>query len=230
MVRIFSDESMDSKRSAAFFDLDRTLIGRISGKVLVQTAWDMKLAGTPEILKSVWLYVLYKSGIEDPAEAISKMTGWLRGRPVSALDEISRVACEGKLIPSVFPAAKDEISFHRQRGSSLVILSSSTDSICRLMAEALDFDDYLCTTLGAEDGILTGRPAGKFCYGVEKLRRLTGYCTENKLSVSESWYYSDSISDLPVLRSVGHPVCINPDRKLRREAIGRGWRLEDWVV
>jgi phosphoserine phosphatase len=75
---------------------------------------------------------------------------------------------------------------------------------------------------------MTGRPAGRLCYGDEKLNRLNGYCISNNTDQSAIWYYSDSISDLPVLSAVGKPVCVNPDRALKKEALKRGWKILLW--
>ncbi len=95
--------------------------------------------------------------------------------------------------------------------SKVVILSSALDLICNEMSLRLGMDDIICSTLESEDGYLTGKPCGRFCYGEEKLIRLMAYCRNNTMNPSDSWYYSDSISDLPVLSSVGNPVCVNPD-------------------
>lgn len=212
----------------AFFDLDRTLCPLISGREMVVKALGMGYIGTTDIVRALWLYLSYRLGLREAEETINRMAGWMKGRSLSSLEEISRAACHDSLIPSVFSAARKEIALHKVGGARLVILSSAPEEICRIMAEELGFDAYLCSSMESEMGILTGRPSGRLCYGDEKLIRLTGYCSSNGLAVQGAWYYSDSISDLPVLAEVGHPVCINPDKKLRREAAVRGWRTENW--
>jgi phosphoserine phosphatase len=77
-------------------------------------------------------------------------------------------------------------------------------------------------------GLLTGNPKGKICFGEEKLSRFLDYCWKNDISVEDTWYYADSISDLPVLAVTGHPICVNPDKKLRRQAIRNGWKILDF--
>ena len=74
-------------------------------------------------------------------------------------------------------------------------------------------------------GVLTGEPIGKFCFGEEKVFRLIDYCQKNSVDPNNSWYYGDSISDLPVLSAVGIPICVYPDKKLTKAAKQRGWKI-----
>jgi phosphoserine phosphatase len=78
------------------------------------------------------------------------------------------------------------------------------------------------------NGSLTGRPVGRLCYGKEKKTRLIEYCEKNNNTFEESWYYADSISDYPVLSIVDHPVCINPDKKLKKKAMANKWKIYKW--
>jgi HAD superfamily phosphoserine phosphatase-like hydrolase len=132
------------------------------------------------------------------------------------------------LLPSVYTKARNEINIHKENDVRLIILSSALDFICSAMSDSLGMDGYLCSSLETREGYLTGRPEGRICYGEEKLHRLTGYCVANNIYKSDLWYYSDSISDLPVLLYVGNPVCVNPDRELKEEALKRGWKILLW--
>jgi HAD superfamily hydrolase (TIGR01490 family) len=128
----------------------------------------------------------------------------------------------------VYREAVTEINMHKASGAKVIILSSALQSICRVISESLGMDGYICSSLQVKEGLLTGKPAGRLCYGKEKLHRLTGYCSVNNINMEGLWFYSDSISDLPVLLSVGNPVCVNPDRELTKEAIKRGWKILLW--
>ena len=216
--------------SAAFFDLDRTLISVISGNALVRTAWRKRLIAPEDMYKAFLLYMKYKLTLRAPLDVISEMTAWVRGRKESELEELCRIATVELLLPSIHAGAFSEITRHRESGRKTVILSSALDHICRAIAAELGMDDYICSSLEAVDGYLTGRPAGRICFGPEKLSRLTGYCRTEGIDISLSWYYTDAISDLPVLEVVGHPVCVNPDRALRKEALYRGWPVLSWKV
>jgi phosphoserine phosphatase len=96
------------------------------------------------------------------------------------------------------------------------------------VADHLKIDKIICSRLEVMNGLLTGVPEGNLCYGKEKLIRLNAYCEKNNNKLEDSWYYGDSISDLPALEAVGHPVCVNPDRQLRRKAAANGWKISRW--
>jgi Phosphoserine phosphatase len=96
------------------------------------------------------------------------------------------------------------------------------------MAKNLGMDDIICSDLEAIDGYLTGRPVGNLCFDIEKEIRLRAYCEMRYIKTSDVWYYGDSISDLPALNLAGNPVCINPDNKLKRIALQRGWKILWW--
>lgn len=89
-------------------------------------------------------------------------------------------------------------------------------------------DDIICLELEVKNSLLTGYPVGKFCYGDEKVRRLLEYCEKNNSTPSKAWYYADAFIDFPALSIVGFPVCVNPDRKLRKKALEKGWRIYSW--
>ena len=96
------------------------------------------------------------------------------------------------------------------------------------MANNLNIDDIICSELEVYNGIMTGRPVGHLCFGEEKAVRLKEYCEKNNSFRSEAWYYGDSISDLPALEAVGKAVCINPDKKLKKTAVERDWKILYW--
>ena len=89
-------------------------------------------------------------------------------------------------------------------------------------------DDCICTSLEAHNGVLTGRLAGKYCYGAEKLNRVILYCASSRISLEYAFYYADAAADLPVLDKVGFPMCVTPARRLKRVARLRGWPVLWW--
>jgi putative phosphoserine phosphatase/1-acylglycerol-3-phosphate O-acyltransferase len=96
------------------------------------------------------------------------------------------------------------------------------------MIEQLGMDDIICTRLNATNGVLSGKPEGEFCYGMEKAVRLREYCEKNNSKSKEAWYYGDASADIFVLDTVGHPVCVNPEKKLARIAFKRDWKIVHW--
>ncbi len=101
--------------------------------------------------------------------------------------------------------------------------------LSELVAEELGLDDVLCNRFEVDDsGAHTGRPVGTLCFGAGKLGYAEAYARDRGVSLADCWFYTDSFSDLPVLERVGHPVVVNPDPRLRREAERRGWPVEWW--
>lgn len=228
MDHIFSEGRKTAKEQVVFFDLDRTLTGEISGKAIVRMAWTKGLISLPELTKAFYLYFLFKLRLRNPLSVIDDMVGWVKGRSESEMEELCMLVFREVLLPSVFREARNEINIHKENDARVIILSSALDSICKAMSESLGMDGYLCSSLETKEGLLTGKPDGRICYGEEKLHRLTGYCAANNIYQSVLWYYSDSISDLPVLSYVGNAICVNPDRKLKKEALKRGWKILSW--
>jgi HAD superfamily hydrolase (TIGR01490 family) len=228
MDHIFSDDRIVEKNYVAFFDLDRTIIREISGKAIARMAWKKGLISPADLVKAFYLYLQFKLSIRDHLNIIDDMVGWVKGKSEAEMDELCLNVFTEVLFPSLFAEAVTEINMHRENHSKVIILSSALNSICRAMSESLGMDGYICSSLEAKRGYLTGLPAGRLCFGEEKLHRLTGYCAANNMNRADSWYYSDSISDLPVLSSVGNPVCVNPDKALKKEALERGWKILSW--
>jgi HAD superfamily hydrolase (TIGR01490 family) len=224
----FSDDKDRAAKYVAFFDLDRTLEGAISGNVLVNLAWEKRQISFKDLLNAFYFYLLYKLKLRDPVDIIDKMVTWVKGKPETWIEDLCREACSEILFPSLFSEAVTEVSFHKENNGKVVILSSALIQICSRVSEYLGIDGFICSSLEVKDGYLTGRSVGRMCFGEEKLSRLAEYCSKNTIDLSDSWYYGDSISDLPALESVGNPVCVNPDRKLKKEAQKRGWRILVW--
>jgi HAD superfamily hydrolase (TIGR01490 family) len=219
---------MNKTDSLVCFDLDRTLISSISGKALVATAWHKGMIRFSDLIRAGSLYIQYKIKLRDPLVTISLMSGWLKGKSESELYELCRLTFNEILLPSLYHEAAEEIRIHKSSGRKILILSSTIDNIGKLLSDSMELDGYLCSSMESAGGYLTGRPSGQLCFGDEKLKRLTGYCRVNGLQLQDVWFYSDSISDLPVLSSVGNPVCVNPDRQLKKEALARGWKILHW--
>jgi HAD superfamily hydrolase (TIGR01490 family) len=212
----------------AFFDLDRTIIKAVSGNELAKGARKRGLMKVPDLVQALYLSLVYKIGIKDPLKIVYKMTEWVKGMPEETLEKLCQDVYNEVLLPSLHREAGPEIKMHKEKGAKVVILSSSLAPICKGIAASLDIDDIICSKLETIDGVLTGRPSGKLCFGDEKLTRLRKYCELNNSTTESAWYYADAITDLPVLSIVGVPVCINPEKKLLRVARRKGWKVYNW--
>jgi phosphoserine phosphatase len=118
--------------------------------------------------------------------------------------------------------------FTKIKIAEVVILSSVILEIGKPISAHLGFDNIICTKMQKEEGVFTGLPENRFCFEAEKRVRLKEYCELRNYKLNEVYYYGDSISDLPALEVVGHPVCVTPDKKLGRIAMQIGWEIRDW--
>lgn len=209
----------------AFFDLDGTIIGSNSGKILIRQAHHNGLMTWPDLVKGFYFSVLYRFDLKDTSVILENMVSWLRGISESTINDLSEEIFKNYLIKSIRKEVITEIKFHKSRGAKVVILSSAIYPICRIVADHLDIEDIICTKLEVITGIYTGHSAGPVCFGGEKAIQLKEYCTENNINSSDSWYYGDSISDLPALNIIENPVCVNPDKKLKKEALKNCWKI-----
>jgi HAD superfamily hydrolase (TIGR01490 family) len=119
---------------------------------------------------------------------------------------------------------KKEIEYHKSKNAYLVIISASPDSIVMPVAEYLNFDDAICTKTIIKDGIITGE-MGVYMYEENKVKEAEKLCKDHNFDLKDAYFYSDSISDLPLLETVGNPVCVAPDFRLKRIAKKRNWRI-----
>ena len=228
METTFSKDNNSVNIYIAFFDLDQTLTNSISGRALTSGAYRQGLMSRRELLNAIFLSIAFRLKLKDQLKIIDRMVSWVRGIPEKTIAELCYKVFNQDLLPSVYTEAKTEIGIHKSKNAKVVILSSALSIICQEMAKNLNFDDILCSELEVKDGYMTGFPVGHLCFGQEKAVRLKEYCKTNNSSPSDAWYYGDSISDLPALLSVGHPVCVNPDYKLKKTAIKRDWKIVNW--
>ncbi len=228
MVTISSENNPNEKSYIAFFDLDDTLIRANSGKLLAMSAYEQGMMGLPDLIKAVWMLLLYKFNLMDSERIIAGMVKWLAGIPEKRANDLSSLVFEKHLRPMITDEARREIEFHKDKNAAVVILSSALSHICQAAAAHLEMDDVICTTIKVNGGICTGGTEGNPCFGNEKVSRLKEYCEKNNSKVADAWYYGDSIFDLPVLQIVGNPVCVNPDKKLLKSAYKNNWRICNW--
>ncbi len=228
METIFSGDSNYSKNYIAFFDLDRTITKAISGKALARGAFKKGLMTRTDLVRALYLSLVFRLNLKDPLKIIDKMVTWVKGMPEKTMADLCSEVFLDVLLPSVHIEARAEIIAHKEKNAKVVILSSALTYICREMVNFLRMDDFICSELEIKNGYLTGNPVGHLCFGGEKEIRLRKYCEINNTKPSDAWYYGDSISDLQVLNSVGKPVCVNPDYTLKKTAISRGWKILEW--
>ena len=208
-----------------FIDLDKTLLAVDSGTVLVKKAHRLGLMRTRDVLNGLYLAILYKMEWRDTRKIINTMAMWMRGIKESVFVEFANQIVSAYLLNEVRPELRKKIQKHKRAGARIVMLSASLNYVCEPIGENLGFDNILCSSLKISNGEFTGKPNGQLCFGKEKLHRLEQFYMEFQSDPDKDYYYADSFSDIYVMRRVGFPVAVDPDRHLRRHAKHKGWEI-----
>ena len=152
----------------------------------------------------------------------ARMGAWLAGRRVKELERLAPGVLAG-VLPRLYPTMLQIAYDHQDAGRRVYICTAASQGTADMLAHVLGFDGAAGTGLEERDGFYTGRLDGPFCYGEGKPQRMRQLAAAEGLSLESSYAYSDSASDIPMLRAVGHPVAVNPDVELARTAAEEGW-------
>lgn len=214
--------------SAAFFDLDRTLISGASIFPFAVQAWRMGLVKNAEIarwaISAITFMLMGDLGDDRSDRTRSEFLGKIEGISVDQLEEVGREMLTG-LVGDVRPESKKLVKMHHEAGRDTWIVSASPHGIVVRLAEALGMTGGIGTKGVVVDGHYTSELDGPFVYGEGKAEAITTLAEERGYDLKLCYAYSDSISDLPMLEAVGHPVAVNPDNGLESIAYERGWPI-----
>ena len=166
----------------------------------------------------------YGAGTSRVGQTAETAMVFLKGLPVEDLREIVAEAVDSAFRPHVYRGALDLVARHRERGERSFIVSAALQEIVDALVAELGFDGGLGSTAEVESGVYTGRVERRLD-GKAKAEALVPLAAEQGIDLAESTAYSDSASDVPFLEAVGNPVAVNPDRRLRRIAAERSWRV-----
>lgn len=209
---------------AAFFDLDRTLLPKASGPALSAAMRQTGVVSARVPAESLIFGYFNLLGESLGSIALARQAVLVaRGRPVDAFDEAAELAAD-VLEPMVGPFAKVLIREHQEAGRPVVLATTTPEHLIRPFAERLGIDFVIATRyqIGA-DGRFTGSLDGPFVWSRGKLAAVREWATEEGIDLSESFAYSDSIYDAPLLAAVGNPGVVNPDPRLQALAVVRRW-------
>ncbi|HEX8818526.1 MAG TPA: HAD-IB family hydrolase [Archangium sp.] len=215
----------------AFFDLDKTLLAVNSGALWVRRELELGHITRMQALRaSMWL-ARYHLGFVAMQDALRQAITHLEGLGEQYLRQRTVLFYEEQVRSQYRPGALLALEEHRSAGDRLVLLTSSSGYLSELVARDLGLDAVLCNRFEVDAaGLHTGKPLGEVCFGEGKRVHAQAYASEAGIPLSECTFYTDSYSDLPVMEVVGRPVAVHPDRRLRREALRRGWPVLSWGV
>jgi HAD superfamily hydrolase (TIGR01490 family) len=212
-------------RTAAFFDLDKTVIAKSSTLAFSKPFFDQGLINRRTVLKSSYAQFLFlMSGADhDQMDRMrSYITNMCTGWDVEQVKSIVGETLHEIVNPLVFAEAAELIADHKLCGRDVVVVSASGEEIVAPIARALGATHAMATRMIVEDGKYTGEIAF-YCFGEGKVEAIRQLAESEGYALEHCYAYSDSITDLPMLDAVGHPTVVNPDRTLRKEATTRGW-------
>ena len=212
-------------RTAAFFDLDKTVIARSSTLAFSRSFYQGGLINRRAVMRSAYAQFVYLVGGADHdqmermrAYLSSMCTGW----DVQQVKDIVSETLHELIDPIIYDEAATLIEEHHLAGRDVVIVSSSGAEVVEPIGERLGADRVIATRMVVEDGRYTG-DIEFYAYAENKAIAIRELAEREGYDLAGSYAYSDSTTDVPMLEAVGHPHAVNPDRALRREAVARDW-------
>jgi HAD superfamily hydrolase (TIGR01490 family) len=214
-------------RPAAFFDLDRTLMAGSSGIFFARAAYETGMITRGRLARDAYenLRFRLRGSTDGRADQVRQRVGeMIAGVPVRDLQRLSPRVLAG-VLPRLYPQMLERAYAHQDAGRLVYIVTAASQEMADLLAHVLAFDGGLGSRSEIVDGCYTGRPAGPFNYREGKVLSMREVAERENIDLHASYAYSDSESDLPMLRAVGHPVVVNPDADLRRIALDEDWEI-----
>lgn len=208
---------------AALFDVDGTIIARNSAPLYMRHLRKTGRARRRDVARTLYYLARYKLGLLDIEHAAAVSLEWIRNHDEAATSADCRTWYAETIRPYIYPAMKATVAAHKQAGHLPVLLTSATRYLAEPLAADLGIEHVLVTQLVVRDGRFTGEAVRPMCYGDGKMYWASRFAEAHGIDLSRSYFYTDSITDLPVLERVGEPRVVNPDPRLRRTALRRGW-------
>jgi len=210
-------------RVGAFFDMDKTLIAENSGSVYMKARYERGELSRLGLAWGLADYLRYKVGILDLRSWMGEVMKDLAGVAEEELVADARQLFSDRIAALIYPEAAALVKSHLEQGHVVAIVSGSTRYVVEPLADHLGVEHALYTSLEVEDGLLTGRVVEPICFEEGKVYWLRDFIAHHQVDLARSYFYTDSVTDLPLLDLVGHPVAVNPDPRLYRMAVRRRW-------
>src|SRR5918992_6282660 len=214
-------------RGAAFFDLDKTLIEGSSALHFGRAAYKNGMVSRRQLVRDAWANLKFRvQGSTDAGtdELRQRILDAIAGQRVVDLQRLGPDVLAG-ILPLLYREVLNEAYAHQDAGRPAYIVTAASQELADVLAHVLVLDGGIGMRSEVRDGVYTGKPAGPFTYRDGKAVAIRELAAREGIDLSASYAYSDSESDLPMLRAVGHAVAVNPDRELERVAREEGWRI-----
>jgi HAD superfamily hydrolase (TIGR01490 family) len=214
--------------AAAYFALDRTLMEGSSAFQFGRAAYKAGLLSRRQLLSDAWANVRFRlrgSTDEGTLALRDRISASLAGTRVRDLERLGPDVL-ARVLPRLYPQVLALAYEHQDAGRRVYIATAASNELADVLARVLALDGGIGSQFSSvRDGVFTGEPAGLFIYGAGKARAIEQLAAKEGIDLRQSYAYSDSASDLPMLRLVGHPVAVNPDAELLSVAREQGWEV-----
>ena len=220
------------RESAAFFDVDNTVMQGASIFHLAKGLHKRGFFTTRDILDGIWKQAYFRIvGVEDPthvAETRAAALSFIKGHTVTELEELGEEIFDEAMAHRIWPGTRALAQLHLDQGQRVWLVTAAPVEIASIIARRLGLTGALGTVAEHVDGVYTGELVGDLLHGPAKAVAINALAEREGLDLSRCSAYSDSVNDLPMLSMVGDPCAINPDSKLRAHAREAGWRIRDY--
>lgn len=228
----FALQPKPDREVAAFFDVDNTIMQGATIYHLARGLYRRKFFTTADIIRAAWQQAYFRIvGVEDPEhimEAREAALKFIAGHEVRELIDIGEDIFDEYMAARIWPGTRAIAQQHLDRGQRVWLVTAAPADIATVIANRLGLTGALGTVAEQQAGVYTGRLVGEMLHGPGKAVAVEELAVREGLDLTRCYAYSDSANDLPLLKSVGRPCVINPDRKLRREAKAMGWRIREY--
>jgi len=219
-----------SGKSAAFFDLDKTILAKSSSLAFAKPFYEGGLIARADVVRSAYAQFVYlTSGATH--EQMDRMRAYLSalatGWDVELVKKIVAETLDSIVDPIIYEEAVQLIREHQAAGRDVIVISSSGNEVVEPIGERLGVDLAIGTQMAIENGHYTGEIVF-YAYGTGKAEAMQRLAAERGYDLAQCYAYSDSMTDLPMLEVVGHPLATNPEAELRRLAEERDWPIIDF--
>jgi HAD superfamily hydrolase (TIGR01490 family) len=213
--------------SAVFFDLDKTVIAKSSALAFGRPFYREKLITRQDVVKAAYAQLIFRLGGADEQQMV-RLRDYLaelcRGWSVEQVQQIVNETLHELIHPYIYAEAAALIEEHLAAGRDIVLVSASGEEMVRPIGELLGVSDVIATRMVVKDGRYSGE-VEFYAGGPHKVSAVRDLARERGYDLADSYAYSDSVTDVPLLEAVGHPTAVNPDRGLRRIAAERAWPI-----
>lgn len=219
-------------QTGVIFDLDGTLLDDASGRLFTtylrregKLAQFIRRRDMPRLASMI---AAYQVGLVSATRAAKFTASLVAGLHVDFFWQTVRSWFDEMLVHHITEGGKETVAWHRQQGHAMVVCSASAQFSVNPVADYLKIPHVICSEWLTAGGRLTGKIRLPIAYGEGKVHYVREWAESLDIDLGRSYFYTDHISDQPLLEAVGNPVAVSPDRYLRRLSQERGWRVDSW--